>query len=551
MDYSTMRKPQDVGGLSAAPPWETITTYLLSILTGAYFLLKALELLGYPVWYYIRVAGQILAMESVTTRLLDGVKSLVKNQDVPAGLQNSKVFCYQNSITQGFAAIPSLNNWLQDFTARLGGSSEDSPVSFALQDIVKRLNDNENNGTTFNLDRRLKEVGGFDEDEQQDSHEYLLKVVEKVDDEAKKALKKKRIETFSWSEAAKVLLEKSDIKHERFPGLFPSFPPNPLNGMTAKRVTCLECGYYGQLQHEEFHALTLNLGTDTSYDISKLFDEFTKVETMSDVNCPNCTLNAAKASIQGLLAKDIPEQLRDTLTARLETINTAIEDGKMEDETLVKTCGIQEKLFQKQQKTLQTVVSRPPKALAIHLQRIVFDERLFRQYKNNAPVNYPEFLDIAPWTLNSSISADPASPLMSLDTPGLNYQLRAVVCHAGTYNYGHYICFRKRPTWVKEDGKPPHQIDTWFQYSDANVMPVNEPRVMGNGQATLLLYERIPDPPTLPTQTVDDCLTESRPVLKRGRGEIEDNGGPVDVEVLPSHPAFEEFRPLPAFVSAT
>jgi len=138
--------------------------------------------------------------------------------------------------------------------------------------------------------------------------------------------------------------------------------------------------------------------------------------------------------------------------------------------------------------------------LALHLNRSVH----YGQYasKNTIRVQFPEVLDLTPYTTSGSLSTDPINALStpsprpsssiqsqsasssatvssSISTtssnpkrsttptpetyaPGLQrtiYRLAAVVCHYGQHSFGHYICYRRKPRRIGGKWIPPTLVD--------------------------------------------------------------------------------------------
>lgn len=73
---------------------------------------------------------------------------------------------------------------------------------------------------------------------------------------------------------------------------------------------------------------------------------------------------------------------------------------------------------------------------------------------------------------NNSMITEPANPK-------LVYDLKAVISHYGTHNYGHYICYRKLR-------------GTWWRISDESVYVVTEDEVL-NSQGTFMIFYEFND----------------------------------------------------------
>lgn len=97
---------------------------------------------------------------------------------------------------------------------------------------------------------------------------------------------------------------------------------------------------------------------------------------------------------------------------------------------------------------------KTPYVLTLHLNRSLH----FGHYvsKNTCRVDFPEILDLSPYTTSGQLSTKPDLPISSHQlhqpippasrphNPTL-YRLSAVVCHYGQHSFGHYICYRRKP----------------------------------------------------------------------------------------------------------
>ena len=50
-----------------------------------------------------------------------------------------------------------------------------------------------------------------------------------------------------------------------------------------------------------FNCLTVPLGSDNTYDLEQCLDEYTKLEDITDVDCPKCTLLRAEGQLKQML----------------------------------------------------------------------------------------------------------------------------------------------------------------------------------------------------------------------------------------------------------
>jgi len=167
------------------------------------------------------------------------------------------------------------------------------------------------------------------------------------------------------------------------------------------------------------------------------------------------------------VASALPKESLVKPRARLAAVEEALEESDFDDKTLEK-CEIESRHYVKSTKTKQQKLLRPPRCLAVHINRSIFDPNNGYMVKNPAPVNFPTLLDLGPWTMGSAGSGDTDldSGVESRDIeywtskPGHSqvsgsdghskntgpiYKLRSVVVHRGHHDSGHYICYKQRP----------------------------------------------------------------------------------------------------------
>ena len=142
----------------------------------------------------------------------------------------------------------------------------------------------------------------------------------------------------------------------------------------------------------------------------------------------------------------------------------------------------------------------------LHVNRSIFDETTFAQYKNNAGVSYPSILDLGKWCLGTQTSGSqkldldpkteewPRDPKKSMlvgadtTTPSpFQYRLRAAVTHFGTHGNGHYVCYRPHPRLVrkaKEEDKDAEEADD-KDADEANDKDVEEAEAQKEGPETV------------------------------------------------------------------
>ena len=541
----------------------SITSILLAAVVGVYVIFTTLDLLGYPVWLWIHqfvhmsvgvLRSRVASMESSDSSSSDdmlqrsggllgsifglnpgnllqkGVRGVagalsMGPSHVPPGLGNISNSCYQNSVIQGLASLPSLRDYLSKMITEHTSLNTDT-TNGALYDMIGKLNDPHNHGQHFWIRGKLKSMSTF---QQQDAQEYFSKVLDALDEEVKKASRSRRRSSVSWLEATKDLSDLpeadghyQDSERDGAETVHTQVErsrmiPNPLDGLLAQRVGCVTCGYSEGLSLIPFNCVTVSLGKNYRYDIRECLDEYTTLEYIDGVECAKCTLLKLKNTLTPLAANKPGSAFESKLNAVQETLD----EEDFEDKTLVKKLNVLKKNWIQSTKSKQAVIARAPRSLVLHVNRSSFNETTGMSYKNNAGVSYPRVLDLSNWCLGSHPS-DSQHPHMSIEewprdprksmlpdsqsdpvtTSPFMYKLRAAVTHYGSHGSGHYVCYRPHPRvasqseQTSEDSqgsvKQEEEVgkEQWWRFSDDSVFPVAEENVH-QGNVFMLFYERI------------------------------------------------------------
>ncbi|KAL9047198.1 MAG: hypothetical protein Q9214_000169, partial [Letrouitia sp. 1 TL-2023] len=381
--------------------------------------------------------------------------------------------------------------------------------------------------------------------QQQDAQEYFSKLLDAVEKEAVSferhdpvfrglsSLSKpslQPIESSSTSEESKEhpVEEKLALNSFRDIGhlskeVQPTIMRNPLEGLLAQRVGCLQCGHVEGLSLIPFNCLTVPLGKQWIYDVRTCLDDYTALETINDVECVRCTLLERKLKLESLLnqiietnknelqspAPIVTEALRVSVEEQLQVVNEVLNDNDYSDNLIFKRCQIPTRGKISTAKSRQAVIARAPKSLVIHINRSVFDESTGFLSKNFAAVRFPLSFSLASWCLGSSSATDgdgsdierwnidPAKSLLPDDGADddtareENYELRAVLTHHGRHENGHYICYRKYQTRSNTlSAEEDDSKGSWWRFSDEDVSRVSEEDVLSQDGAFMLFYEK-------------------------------------------------------------
>lgn len=343
--------------------------------------------------------------------------------------------------------------------------------------------------------------------QQQDAQEYYSKILDQLDREAEQSLRIADSLKYGLRDVPEAAQVAKGSRRES------DALRNPLEGMLAQRVGCTRCGYSEGLSLIPFNCLTVPLGSQYLYDVRDCLDEYTKLEQIEGVECPKCTLLRAQTQLRAISSKQLPEELLHSVRDRLQIVEEALQDDDFSDNTIIKKCQVPKKQWVSSTKSKQAVIARPPKCLAVHFNRSLFNEVTGTQTKNNASVQFALGLEMDPWCLGAAEdwSMDPTQSMLPGDDVDTNissckYELRAVVTHSGRHENGHYICYRKR---LHPGSQPPNREDrdldldreednketeAWFRLSDEDVNLTSVDNVLRQGGVFMLFYERVEIP---------------------------------------------------------
>ncbi|KAJ5757527.1 uncharacterized protein N7511_006221 [Penicillium nucicola] len=466
----------------------------------------------------------------------------------PPGLGNWDNSCYQNSIIQSLASLRLLEAFLMRNVETLSDKTHLSKHE-ALRDIITCLNNPSNGGTKLWIPGDLKSMSSW---QQQDAQEYFSKLVDQIDLEvqlgSQGATSNMGLKITGREENIVCDTNFEMSASEGFDsGARASNKAsyrNPLEGLLAQRVGCMECGWTEGLSLIPFNCLTVPLGPRSEYDLADCLDQYMTLEPIDGVECAKCTLMQYHQKLSEMFAgieedeKQSPgiekSQFADALKAdtlsRLEAVKAALEGNDISDTTL-KDCRIPAKNRVSTTKSRQAVIARSPQCLAVHINRSLFDENTGMLTKNHAAVRFPQLIDLNDWCLGTQNQSDEApeqwesnpsksmlpQPGEAIQVPSRRYILRSIVTHYGRHENGHYICYRKYATSDFSAPVPDHILQSdgdeekserWYQLSDGDVTMVSEGHVMSQGGAFMLFYEALDDsleiqlPPTPTTEGV-------------------------------------------------
>jgi ubiquitin carboxyl-terminal hydrolase 1 len=462
-----------------------------------------------------------------------GSALLGTRDSIPPGLGNWDNSCYQNSILQGLASLKSFSEFLDGNIDKLGEKGLFSTHQ-ALKDIIDQLNSASSHGQRLWTPPSLKSMSSW---QQQDAQEYFSKVVDQLDREvqlnSRRQTKNLGLKIAGPEEHVVGAASESSTLDEKARSAETSETPsflNPLEGLLAQRVGCMQCGWTEGLSLIPFNCVTVPLGSKWDNNLQECLDQYMNLEPIEGVECAKCTLLHARGQLRSLLRQieedkaashnpespDLSNALQNSAQERLQAVEEALADDDYAEKTLSKKCHIPSKNRITTTKSRQAVIARIPKCLSVHVNRSLFDEYTMMLRKNYAAMRFPKYLDLNEWCLGAR-SADMAErwgvnpkesmlpqPDTMLDVGGRYYELRALITHYGRHENGHYICYRKYPSDVfpahipqavlEADGK--EKTERWYRLSDDDVQMVSESNVMCQGGAFMLFYEAVEPGPS-------------------------------------------------------
>lgn len=192
----------------------------------------------------------------------------------------------------------------------------------------------------------------------------------------------------------------------------------PLDGISAERIGCLQCGENGGIRYSVFSGLSLNLPSDnigSPIKLSELLQEWNKPEIIEGVECNRCALNAVHAHLNEQLntikSQDTAnEKLITLLENRIKDVEAVLAKPAIDDADYKKMHT--ENMVRKSSKSKQILISRPPPLLSIHINRSVFDPRTYMIRKNNSRVLFRSRLNLSPWCCDyDEINLDARLPM--------------------------------------------------------------------------------------------------------------------------------------------
>lgn len=511
------------------------------------------------------------------------------------GLVNiSGTYCFMDSTLQAMASLCYLQPHIEEIHSKAEVLDVPTPVVDALRELLHRLNTPTSSPHAIRpidiINALSNHSSGkhnslFSSREHQDAQELFQLLSECIKNEAT------AVDKEGYRDRGLGALAQGQGRAGREIG------KSVFDGLTANRRSCVECGYTEAVMHFAFDNWQLAVPRlASSCRLEDCLEDYTRLELLTDCICRKCSMLAtyqrlvqeAERLAEALRTESSPSSSKKKrahdarkLAAR---VKAAIDDSRMEED--IKGVKL-EKVFSKAS-TKQAMIARPPRVLALHLNRSMH----YGHYaaKNNCRVQFPEILDLTPYTTSGQLSTVPSVPISTppppiprsttptpaaYATPRTLYRLAAVVCHYGQHSFGHYVCFRRNPRPPSagtrrfappklacplgcecelcvpygpirdEEGPPPIPGRGWLRISDDSVREVGIESVLQEGSgAFMLFYERVvmPRPSIYLSHTPRSSEETLRPDAAHTNGSCVSlpsrNGDAEEVKVVKPTPKF-------------
>ncbi|KAG2177466.1 hypothetical protein INT44_007977, partial [Umbelopsis vinacea] len=407
-----------------------------------------------------------------------------------SGLVNTGNSCFLNSVLQALSATEGF----QPFLNLIAHSPPSTPVASSLLYTLSLLSSPSRRRSCFrprHIVRAMSNHRRVINREQQDAQELFQLLSSAVNEEETSVVQRNRSNGI-----AEILVQPQQIKERS--------PSNPLIGLSANRLSCLQCGFTEAIRHFTFDNIQLIPPSNAhSISLQQCLQRYTAMEQLKDANCRNCSIRATLKLLQKEMA---------TLSVETKQVQNRGEQRKLLDHivTLDKQCrqlddrirsgrisedydddSLRIKSIASFASTKQVMIAKPPKILCLHISRSAFHEFGGLQ-KNMCQIVFPEILDISAYCTTGELNVHPDQPIsQQLSGAGgpYQYRLKSIIVHYGSHSYGHFVTYRRLPCHCSCQHCQ-HLDHIWLRISDEKVDRVSLQDVL-RANPYMLMYEAL------------------------------------------------------------
>jgi len=403
------------------------------------------------------------------------------------GIQNLGNTCFLNAILQSLTSIRGFHVFLAN---EAKGRYSAKPLTGALSDSLRELSVSRSASAGAFTPSAITSIpvikDNFITTEQQDAEELLQILMSAVDDEVeqdnslciKNAEKRPEDSQYAVLTVGKSLhLDKDseilfqslsshyNVSMPRLLQTIPKMKRNPFCGLQANLLQCRKCKRFASVKYTKFNDISLSIprkywssAPSVECKLEECLHNFTTIEDVEGVECPNCAMRI------------LQDKYKDTDLLSLTKILKSIKGNAGK----------------------RLMIGRPPRALCLHLRRLVTSMELQQLIKLNTIVHFPATLNLTPWC--AFIGEGEATT----SSESLNYNLASVIVHHGSAYGGHFTTYRKLLTKTAMQDQEYNEFlrgnteeeakANWVHISDEQCLPATEREVL-ESPAYMLFYE--------------------------------------------------------------
>ncbi|KAG0197613.1 hypothetical protein BGX28_008879 [Mortierella sp. GBA30] len=431
--------------------------------------------------------------ETATSGMLSAVNSSNASTTTASfrhvhGLVNTGNSCFLNSVLQALSALSSLPSYLESLLDRsdeLQVEEDKVELTEALLDTIEALQQPLPSHKSFrpraivsalesSRAKSSKGSGSYSSlmnREQQDAQELFQIISSALSTEEATLQKLQATRPLLNLDFLKTLLGLGPNKHGH---QIRKMGSNPMMGMLASRLSCMQCGYTEAVRHFTFDNLSLSLPSTHACNLEDCLQQYVSLESLHDVVCRKCSLLATLTRIgnelsrldgqppltHGRLARSRRCQLEDAADSgasdgSLDSLSESEEgspwdddadeadddhrgnfNNRLEIETKAEKAVVTSKLVQQHkivQSAIQSDIERPlpdiklakivsrhctkqvmlaklPSVLCLHFVRSQYSH-YGTVSKNSCQVRFPEYLDLSPFSTTGVLLTQPNLPM--------------------------------------------------------------------------------------------------------------------------------------------